>query len=86
MEFEENEISSFISGIDAARTSGRIPISTRILGPSKIDATRSRLVLTVSRQDGQELIDFLSTYRKKRGTSKKSIPVMRIDPYDLTHI
>ena len=86
MEFEENEISSFITGIEAARTSGRIPQSTRILGPSKIDATRSRLVLTVSRQDGQELIDFLSTYRKKRATSKKSIPIMRIDPYDLTHI
>ena len=86
MEFEESEVSSFISGIDAARTSGRIPHSTRVLGPSKIDTTRSRLVLTVSRDDGQELIDFLSTYRKKRGASKKSIPVMRVDPYDLTHI
>lgn len=86
MEFDEYEVSLFISGIIAARRDGRIPQSTRVLGPAKVDASRSRLVLTVSRHDGQELIDFLNTYRRKRGTSKKSIPVMRVDPYDLTQI
>ncbi len=86
MEFEGSDASSFNSGIEAARTDGRVPPSTRVLGPTKIDGNRSRVVLTVSRHDGQLLIDFVGTYRKKRGASKKSIPAMRVDPYDLTHI
>jgi primosomal protein N' (replication factor Y) len=86
MEFEGSDASSFNSGIEAARTDGRVPPSTRVLGPTKIDGNRSRVVLTVSRRDGQLLIDFVGIYRKKRGASKKSIPAMRVDPYDLTHI
>ncbi|MFM9151322.1 MAG: hypothetical protein ACKOPU_03505, partial [Candidatus Planktophila sp.] len=85
LEFDESDISSFISGIEVAKSSNRIPQSTRVLGPTKKDTGRSRLVLTVSRHDGQELIDFLTTYRKKRAALKKSIPMMRVDPYDLIH-
>jgi primosomal protein N' (replication factor Y) len=85
LEIAHSDTSTFVSGINASIKDGRVPNSTRILGPTRMDDQSSRVILTVSRDDGQELIDFLVTYRKKRGISKKSIPHMRIDPYALTH-
>ena len=85
LEIAHSDTSTFVSGINASIKDGRVPNSTRILGPTRLDDQSSRVILTVSRDDGQELIDFLVTYRKKRGISKKSIPHMRIDPYALTH-
>jgi primosomal protein N' (replication factor Y) len=85
LEIAHSDTSTFVSGINASIKDGRVPNSTRILGPTRMDDQSSRVILTVSRDDGQELIDFLVTYRKKRGISKKSIPHMRIDPYALIH-
>jgi primosomal protein N' (replication factor Y) len=85
LEIAHSDTSTFVSGINASIKDGRVPNSTRILGPTRLDDQSSRVILTVSRDDGQELIDFLVTYRKKRGISKKSIPHMRIDPYALIH-
>lgn len=85
LEMSNLDASTFISGITSSMKDGRIPNSTRILGPTQLDAESSRVILTVSRDHGQELFDFLITYRKKRGIAKKSIPPMRIDPYVLSH-
>jgi primosomal protein N' (replication factor Y) len=85
LEMAHSDTSIFISGINASIRDGRVPNSTRILGPTKLDGENSRVILTVSRDHGQELFDFLVTYRKKRGIAKKSIPHMRIDPYALSH-
>lgn len=85
LEISNLDASTFISGITSSLKDGRIPNSTRILGPTQLDAESSRVILTVSRDHGQELFDFLVTYRKKRGIAKKSIPPMRIDPYVLSH-
>jgi len=85
LEMAHADTSTFISGINASIRDGRVPNSTRILGPTKLDGENSRVILTVSRDHGQELFDFLVIYRKKRGIAKKSIPHMRIDPYALSH-
>jgi primosomal protein N' (replication factor Y) len=85
LEFASSESSDFVSGVKASISQGRVPNSTRILGPTQLDSENSRIILTVSRDQGQELFDFLVTYRRKRGLAKKSIPHMRIDPYTLTH-
>ncbi len=85
LEMESSQAPTFISGINSSIKDGRIPSSTRILGPTQLDAESSRIILTVSRDHGQDLFDFLVTYRKKRAMAKKSIPRMRIDPYALSH-
>lgn len=85
LEMPTSESSTFISGIRSSISDSRLPSSTRILGPTALDSESSRIILTVSRDQGQELFDFLVTYRKKRGLAKKSIPRMRIDPYVLSH-
>ena len=85
LECEHSDAPTFLSGITSSIKDGRVPSSTRILGPTRIDTEYSRIILTVSRDDGQDLFDFLVTYRKKRGIAKKSIPRMRIDPYVLSH-
>ena len=85
IEIAHSDAPIFLSGITSSIKEGRVPSSTRILGPTRIDEEHSRIILTVSRDHGQELFDFLVTYRKKRGIAKKSIPGMRIDPYTLSH-
>jgi primosomal protein N' len=85
LEFEMSESAAFISGLKSAISQGRLPDSVRVLGPTQLDGELSRVIVTVSRNQGQELFDFLVTYRRKRGLAKKSIPSMRIDPYTLSH-
>ena len=85
LEIASSESSTFLSGIRSSISGSRLPSSTRILGPTALESEFSRIILTVSRDQGQELFDFLVTYRKKRGLAKKSIPRMRIDPYVLSH-
>jgi primosomal protein N' (replication factor Y) (superfamily II helicase) len=85
LEIASSESSTFLSGIRSSISDSRLPSSTRILGPTALDSEFSRIILTISRDQGQELFDFLVTYRKKRGLAKKSIPRMRIDPYVLSH-
>ena len=85
LEIAHGDAPTFLSGITSSIKEGRVPSSTRILGPTRIDEEYSRIILTVSRDHGQDLFDFLVTYRKKRGIAKKSIPRMRIDPYVLSH-
>ena len=85
LEIASSESSTFLSGIRSSISDSRLPSSTRILGPTALDSEFSRIILTVSRDQGQELFDFLVTYRKKRGLAKKSIPRMRLDPYVLSH-
>jgi primosomal protein N' (replication factor Y) len=85
IETSSSEASTLVSGVRASISDGRVPSSTRILGPTTMDSETSRIILTVSRDQGQELINFLVTYRKKRGLAKKSIPHMRVDPYVLSH-
>jgi hypothetical protein len=78
------ECSSFIAGMKKSATEGRISLSTRILGPAKISDEISRVIITVPLGEGQDLIDFLDTYRKKRALAKKPTLTMRVDPYSLS--
>jgi primosomal protein N' (replication factor Y) len=84
IEMGHGECSSFIAGITKSATEGRVSPSTRILGPTKISDEKSRVIITVPLDEGQDLIDFLDTYRKKRALAKKPALTMRVDPYSLS--
>ena len=84
IEVAHGECSSFIAGIEKSATEGRISPSTRILGPTKISDENSRVIITVPLDEGEDLVDFLDTYRKKRALAKKPALTMRVDPYSLS--
>jgi primosomal protein N' (replication factor Y) len=84
IEMGHGECSSFIAGITKSASEGRVSPSTRILGPTKISDEKSRVIITVPLDEGQDLIDFLDTYRKKRALAKKPALTMRVDPYSLS--
>lgn len=84
IEMGHGEFSSFIRGIEKSSIEGRISASTRILGPTKVSDENSRVIITVPLDEGQDLIDFLDTYRKKRALAKKPALTMRVDPYSLS--
>lgn len=84
VELAQSECSQFISGIQRSINEGRAPMSTRYLGPSRVSDEISRVVFTASLDDGQMLIDFLNTYRRKRALAKKPSLMMRVDPYSLS--
>jgi primosomal protein N' (replication factor Y) len=84
IEMAHGECSSFIAGIEKSAAEGRISPSTRILGPTKISDENSRVIITVPLDEGEDLVDFLDTYRKKRALAKKPALTMRVDPYSLS--
>jgi primosomal protein N' (replication factor Y) (superfamily II helicase) len=84
IEVAHGECSSFLAGIEKSAAEGRISPSTRILGPTKISDENSRVIITVPLDEGEDLVDFLDTYRKKRALAKKPALTMRVDPYSLS--
>jgi primosomal protein N' (replication factor Y) len=84
IEMAHGECPSFIAGIEKSAAEGRISPSTRILGPTKLSDENSRVIITVPLDEGEDLVDFLDTYRKKRALAKKPALTMRVDPYSLS--
>jgi primosomal protein N' (replication factor Y) len=80
---ESAEITRFKSALLAAQEDGRIPASTKILGPIP-SADKSSLILTVDVADGDELVSTLHEFMRRRSAAKKSLPSLRIDPYSLS--
>jgi primosomal protein N' (replication factor Y) len=80
---ENAEIIRFKSALLAAQEDGRIPASTKILGPIP-SSDKSSLILTVDVAHGDELVSTLHEFMRRRSAAKKSLPSLRIDPYSLS--
>jgi primosomal protein N' (replication factor Y) len=84
IEMPNGDFQAFTTGIAAAMNDGRLSGATKVFGPKKISDENSRVILTVPGVDADFLIEFLTTYRKKRAMAKKSNLIMRVDPYALS--
>jgi primosomal protein N' (replication factor Y) len=84
IDISEGEAQSLIRGLEAARGDGRLPNETRILGPIKIKGDLQRILLLAPHEKADSLVSLLHEYQRRRSTAKKSLLVMRIDPYSLT--
>ena len=84
VELPHGDCQVFASGVLKAIADGRISPATKILGPKKISDESSRVILTSPLNEAETLIEFLTTYRKKRMLAKKSNLIMRVDPYALS--
>jgi primosomal protein N' len=80
---ETSEVSRFKSALLAALEDGRLPHSTRILGPIQA-GEKSALILTVDIADGELLLSTLHEFMRRRSAAKKVLPALRIDPYSLS--
>jgi hypothetical protein len=83
LSMKTEEISRLSKALEGARDEGRLPSSTRILGPIGDGDTRS-LILTVEVALGDELISTIHEFMRRRSLAKKSLPSLRIDPYSLS--
>lgn len=80
---DSGEVTRLKNALEAARDDGRLPISTKILGPIAAGDEAS-LILTVEINDGESLVSTIHEFMRRRSTSKKSLPILRIDPYSLS--
>ena len=78
------EASSIADGLRKALLDLRIPKTANILGPAKLNVESARITITCTRQDFEELTDFLSSFVKHRAITKKPPIRLRIDPYSLS--
>lgn len=83
MTMETKEIFRLKNALIASQEEGRIPASTKILGPVP-SGEKSALILTVNLEQGDELITTLHEFMRRRSASKKELPSLRIDPYSLS--
>jgi primosomal protein N' (replication factor Y) len=84
LEIEASEAPALVRGLKSAQSAGRLPISTRILGPSPAPSGKSRLLLLVPVEEGEEMVLLIHEFQRKRSISKKSLASLRIDPYSLS--
>jgi len=80
---ETAEISRFKSALIVAQSDGRLPLSTRILGPIPA-GDKASLILTVDISEGEALLSTLHEFMRRRSAAKKTLPALRIDPYSLS--
>jgi primosomal protein N' (replication factor Y) len=80
---ETSEVTRFKNALLTALEEGRLPQSTRILGPIQA-GDKSALILTVSVVDGESLLSTLHEFMRRRSAAKKTLPALRIDPYSLS--
>jgi primosomal protein N' (replication factor Y) len=83
MTMESKEIIRLKNALLSSQEEGRIPVSTKILGPIPA-GEKSALILTVDLEDGDELIKTLHEFMRRRSAAKKELPSLRIDPYSLS--
>jgi len=81
---EISEITRFKNALLTALEEGRIPASTKILGPIPA-GEKSSLILTVDVAAGDEFVSTLHEFMRRRSAAKKKLPTLRIDPYSLSH-
>jgi primosomal protein N' (replication factor Y) len=80
---DSSDITRLRSALISSRDEGRLPASTKILGPIP-SGVKSSLILSVDTSEGESLISTVHEFMRRRSASKKDLPSLRIDPYSLS--
>ena len=80
---EKSEVIRFKNALETAHEEGRLPLTTRILGPISKDE-RATLILTAAIAESESLVATLHEFMRRRSAAKKPLPTLRIDPYSLS--
>jgi len=84
LDADTDEMRNIVKGLESAQSQGRLPSSTRILGPLTIENAKSRIVITAPIQDGEILVDLVHEFQRRRSIARKPLATIRIDPYSMT--
>ena len=84
LDIEVPEASTLIRALNKSREEGRLPKSTRILGPSSLSNGLARILLLTPLADGESLVTLIHEFQRRRSASKKKLASVRIDPYSLS--
>jgi len=79
-----SEASTVAEGFKKALLDSRIPVSTKVLGPSIRVGDKARIIMTASENDFSDLTQFVGEFVKHRAIAKKEAIQVRIDPYSLS--
>ena len=80
---EQSSASQIHSGLKKAIDQGRLPVSTRIFGPSLLPKDRAKILLHVDNSEAQSLVSAVHELQRRRSISKKELFTLRINPYSL---
>jgi primosomal protein N' (replication factor Y) len=74
---------SIAAGLNKAMTEGRLPLSSRLFGPTQLPKSQAKIVIHVASEEWSQLALVLHELQRKRSISKKDLLTLRIDPYSL---
>jgi len=81
---ETREATLVANGFKKSVLDGRLPASTRVLGPAAIADGMAKIILLANLSDSPLLIEFIHEFARKRSIGKKNSLKYRVDPYALT--
>lgn len=84
LDIEESEASTLTRALNKSRQDGRLPESTRILGPSTLSNGLARILILTPLVDGEALITLIHEFQRRRSATKKKLAAVRVDPYSLS--
>ena len=84
LDIDSTESATLVRALNKSRDEGRLPASTRILGPSTLNTTTDRILLLAPLEDGEALVLLMHEFQRRRSATRKKLATLRIDPYSLS--
>ncbi|MSO16445.1 MAG: hypothetical protein EXQ65_01635 [Candidatus Planktophila sp.] len=84
LDIDSTESATLVRALNMSRDEGRLPSSTRILGPSVLNSSTHRILLLAPLADGEELVLLIHEFQRRRSATRKKLATLRIDPYSLS--
>ena len=84
LDIDSTESATLVRALNKSRDEGRLPASTRILGPSTLNTATHRILLLAPLEDGEALVLLMHEFQRRRSATRKKLATLRIDPYSLS--
>ena len=84
LDIDSAESATLVRALNKSRDEGRLPPSTRILGPSTLSSSAHRILLLAPLADGEALVLLMHEFQRRRSATRKKLATLRIDPYSLS--
>jgi primosomal protein N' (replication factor Y) len=84
LEIDTVEVQQLFKALEKSLAEGRLPSSSRLLGPTPTKPGKSRILILTSLEQGDEMIELIHEFQRKRSMAKKTLASLRIDPYSLS--
>ena len=84
LDIDSTESATLVRALNKSRDEGRLPSSTRILGPSTLNSSSHRILLLAPLEDGEALVQLMHEFQRRRSATRKKLATLRIDPYSLS--